>query len=155
MSSSVFQNANTHVIEIFCFNISESQTYSKYHLPLSRKYSNFVSMLYTSYRQCSNVQAYVMDNTQSFTCCIKFSIIYLKKYLAALIYFIISLFYLFKLNTAASKQHSAARCFQVIVLLSTDKIKSKVAVNSMARLDLQTLGRSYQILVGISRTTSS
>ena len=31
MLSSVFQNENTHLSEVFYFNVSESQTYSKYY----------------------------------------------------------------------------------------------------------------------------
>ena len=51
--------------------------------------------------------------------------------------FIISAFYLFKLNTITSKQRPATRWFQLVMLLSTDKIKiSKIAADSMATFDL-------------------
>ena len=71
LSSSVFQNTNTHLLKIFCSNISV--------LPLSGKYCNFVQMLCTFQRQCSNVQPHVVDNTQTFRFYLDFSLIYQQK----------------------------------------------------------------------------
>ena len=52
--------------------------------------------------------------------------------------FIISVFYLFKVNTITSKQRSTARCFKFVVLLQTGKVKTiKIAGDSMARFDLK------------------
>ena len=51
--------------------------------------------------------------------------------------FIISEFYLLKLNTITSKQRPATRWYQLIMLLQTDKIKrSKIAGDSMTTFDL-------------------
>ena len=51
--------------------------------------------------------------------------------------FIISVFYLLKINTIISKEHFDAQCFQVVMLLWTEKTKrSKKDGDSMARFDL-------------------
>ena len=81
--SNVFQNAKTHLSKIFHSIFLNIKV-----LPLSSKYSNFVSMLNTSQRYYSNVQTYVInDNTQPFRFCIGFSLIYPKKIHAGLICF--------------------------------------------------------------------
>ena len=70
--------------------------------------------------------------------------------------FIISVFYLFKVNIITSKQCSAAHCFQVVMLLLTDKIKtSKIAGDSMDRFVSLTVSRSYQIQVGTGQIMRS
>ena len=105
--SSVFKNANTHLSEIFYFNISEFQIYSKYY-HLSSKNSNFVSMLHASQHQCSNMQAFH--------------------------YFCVLLLQSKHNNIKTTLQRG---CFQVVILLSTDKIKrSKIAGDSMAKVVL-------------------
>ena len=79
-------------------------------LPLSSKYSNLFSMLYT-------VQANVID-ILTFRICRAFSPIYPKKHLMLLWFaFIIFIFYLFKVSTITSKQSSVAQWLQVVVLL--------------------------------------
>ena len=59
MLSSVFWNANTHLSEIFYFNIPESQTYSKYYhsqanIPnLSRGYIYFLAAVFKRSTLCN------------------------------------------------------------------------------------------------------
>ena len=85
-------------------------------LPLSSKYTNFVSML-CSQRYCSNVRAYVIDNIQTFRFFIDFSLIYLKKLPHLALICFLHVFYFFKVNIVTTKQRSVVRCFQVVGLL--------------------------------------
>ena len=79
MLSSVFWNANTYLSEIFYFNISESQTYSKYY-QCQANMSN-LSPWYIppsdSVQTCKPMQ---MTTPRSSTCCIDVSLIYPKNY---------------------------------------------------------------------------
>ena len=78
MLSSAFWNAKTHLSEIFYFNISESQTCSKYYhcqaniTNLSPWYMYFLTLVFKYAR--------LLVTPKSSSCCIDFSLIYPKKY---------------------------------------------------------------------------
>ena len=100
-------------------------------LPLSSKYSNF--FFCSICLQLLVFKRATLCNWQH----LGLQILYNSSIKLLWFTFIISVFCLFKVNTMTPKQRSPARCFQVAVLLQTDKVKRiKMVGDSMARFDL-------------------
>ena len=130
--SSVFQNANTHLRKIFIPIYLNLEV-----LPLSYKYSNFVSMLYSSQRQCSNVQAYVIGNTYTFRFCTDFSLIY---QIISCCFNLLSLFRYLTSSKKTQKHQKNARqsdAFKLLCYFKLTKLREvKITGDSMVRFDL-------------------
>ena len=164
MLSSVFWNGNIRLSEIFYFNTSESQTYSKYYQ--SFKYSNFVSMIYTFQRQFSNMQAYVIDNTCIFSDFVQILVSFIQKIIlkgvsfisgkgshAALNCFLYFCTLLVQINTTASKRTLQCEAFKLLCYFQLTILK-EVKKLMIRWPEMIYVRRLYQIQVGISRTTS-